>query len=174
MSHSQLLCSATFGLGLGLGSGWVSHNQLLCSTTFGFSFDQPSIPCELKGSELLRWHWGMVNDEYRNGLYDRAIQGAVASKRESKGEVLVLDIGTGSGLLSMMCSRAGAEEVHLALSVMCEVRLQIVAAEMVEPLANTAPKIAAHNGFTNIRVHNKMSTALEVRKLFVYKGFISC
>eukprot|EP00656_Telonema_subtile_P001374 TRINITY_DN10621_c0_g3_i1.p1 TRINITY_DN10621_c0_g3~~TRINITY_DN10621_c0_g3_i1.p1 ORF type:complete len:752 (-),score=219.75 TRINITY_DN10621_c0_g3_i1:75-2330(-) len=122
----------------------VAHN----GSTFGFSFECNGSPCEMDGAGLLRWHWGMLNDEYRNGLYNEAIQAAVAKKKSQVDEMLVLDIGTGSGLLSMMCSRAGAD--------------QIVAVEMVEPLVHMARRITAHNGYHNITVHNKMSTALEL------------
>src|SRR5437763_115298 len=43
-----------------------------------------------------RWHWEMLHDEERSELYDKAIRSVV------KPEHLVLDVGTGSGLLSMM------------------------------------------------------------------------
>eukprot|EP00658_Telonema_sp_P-2_P021041 TRINITY_DN18348_c0_g2_i2.p1 TRINITY_DN18348_c0_g2~~TRINITY_DN18348_c0_g2_i2.p1 ORF type:complete len:340 (+),score=94.16 TRINITY_DN18348_c0_g2_i2:104-1123(+) len=118
-------------------------------TTFGFKFEETASPCEMDGAGLLRWHWGMLNDEYRNGLYNEAITAAIAKKKkQSDRPIQVLDIGTGSGLLSMMCARAGADE--------------IVAVEMVEPLVGMARRIISQNGFENITVHNKMSTALEV------------
>src|SRR6202008_1935184 len=48
------------------------------------------------------WHIPMVNDEERNQAYDLALRRAV------KPGDLVLEVGTGSGLVSMMAARAGA------------------------------------------------------------------
>jgi hypothetical protein len=62
-----------------------------------------------------------------------------------------LDIGTGSGLLSMMAARAGAE--------------RIVACEMNERLAATADEIIALNGYDKqIDLFSKKSTQLKVGK----------
>jgi len=52
-----------------------------------------------------RWHFEMLHDEERAVRYDKAITQLVS--RDS----LVLDVGTGSGLLAMMAARAGAAEV---------------------------------------------------------------
>ena len=92
------------------------------------------------------WHFEMLNDGERNNAYERAIARAVAELDE---DALVLDIGTGSGLLSMMAARAGARNV--------------VACEMVKPLARVAEKIVAQNGYADrIRVVPKKSTRLEL------------
>ena len=56
--------------------------------------------------QVPRWHFIMLSDEYRNAAYDAAICRAV-----KPGDV-VLDIGTGSGLLAMMAARAGAGHVY--------------------------------------------------------------
>jgi len=122
----------------------VAHN----GSQYAFKFAQPAKPCDIDGAPLLRWHWGMVNDEYRNGLYNEAIQAAMAKISAKTENPMVLDIGTGSGLLSMMCCRAGAKEV--------------VAVEMVEALAVKARDIIQANGYDCVTVHNKMSSALEV------------
>ena len=54
--------------------------------------------CHLRGSFL--------QDEQRNAAYQGAIQRAVALLRASReGSVTALDIGAGSGLLSMMAAR---------------------------------------------------------------------
>uniref|UniRef100_UPI0037E70DDB protein arginine N-methyltransferase 9 n=1 Tax=Semicossyphus pulcher TaxID=241346 RepID=UPI0037E70DDB len=54
-----------------------------------------------------RWHFLMLNDHGRNRKYQQAIQKAVQS-----GCNTVLDIGTGTGILSMCAKKAGAAEVY--------------------------------------------------------------
>ena len=50
----------------------------------------------------------MVLDRQRNDAYQAAIQAAVARKRASGcADILALDMGAGSGLLSMMAARWG-------------------------------------------------------------------
>jgi len=89
------------------------------------------------------WHFGMLNDQARNDAFERAIAKAARGRR------LVLDIGTGSGLLAMMAARAGAERV--------------VACEANTPLAQVAARIIARNGYADrITVVAKRSTQLAV------------
>ncbi len=88
-----------------------------------------------------RYHFSMLDDRRRNEVYDAAIRKAVAGNRT------VLDVGTGSGLLSMMGVRAGAEHVYT-----CEV---------IEPIAEIARTVIADNGFAErITVINKRSSDL--------------
>ncbi len=76
------------------------------------------------------WHAAMMNDTERNDAFEKAILRAV----ELRGaQAQVLDIGTGSGLLSMMAARAGAEH--------------IVTCEIVPAIARAAEKIIAANGY---------------------------
>ncbi len=94
-------------------------------------------------SMIPAWHFPMLGDRARNDAYQRAIEKAV------EGDSIVLDIGTGSGLLSMMAARAGAKHV--------------IACEMVKPLAEVAERIVASNGYADrITVVAKQSTQLEV------------
>jgi len=89
------------------------------------------------------WHFPMVNDTARNEAYRRAIERAV------RADMVVLDVGTGTGLLAMAAARAGAAEV--------------VACEMVPPIAAVARDIVAANGFGDrIRIEAKRSTELAV------------
>jgi tetratricopeptide (TPR) repeat protein len=89
------------------------------------------------------WHFAMLNDRTRNDAFERAIAKATRGRR------LVLDIGTGSGLLAMMAARAGAERV--------------VACEANTPLAQVAARIIARNGYADrITVVAKRSTQLAV------------
>ncbi|MGH3379865.1 MAG: 50S ribosomal protein L11 methyltransferase [Actinoallomurus sp.] len=90
-----------------------------------------------------RWHWEMLHDEERSELYDKAIRHVVSP------EHLVLDVGTGSGLLSMMAARAGAREV--------------IACEGQPAVADVARKVIRRAGHDDvITVVPKMSTAMRV------------
>jgi tetratricopeptide (TPR) repeat protein len=89
------------------------------------------------------WHFAMLNDEARSDAFARAIAKAAPGRR------LVLDIGTGTGLLAMMAARAGAA--------------RIVACEAIRPLAQVATRIIAQNGYSDrITVVAKRSTELAV------------
>jgi len=90
-----------------------------------------------------RWHFPMLNDETRNDTYDRAIRKSVNA------DSVVLDIGTGSGLLSMMAARAGAKHVYTF--------------EGSVVIADKAREIIALNGFADkITVIASMSTTASV------------
>ncbi|XP_037087063.1 protein arginine N-methyltransferase 9-like [Pollicipes pollicipes] len=56
-----------------------------------------------------RWHFTMLNDSVRNTSYRRAVRAAVSRLRDGD---LVLDVGAGTGLLSMMAVEAGASSVY--------------------------------------------------------------
>ena len=85
------------------------------------------------------WHFAMLNDVDRNEKFDAAIRAAVARVRAASAAasadnpVCVLDLGSGSGLLAMMASRAGADVVH--------------AIEQSDLLSEVGPSIVARNGF---------------------------
>ena len=92
------------------------------------------------------WHVTMMNDNYRNSKYLEAIKLAV---NDISDDSLVLDIGTGSGLLSMMAIANGAREV--------------VACEITNTIAKIAKKIIHKNGYAEkITVINKKSTELKI------------
>lgn len=54
--------------------------------------------------EVNLWHYSMLNDESRNQFFWDALQNVVKGQR-------VLDLGSGSGLLSMMAAKLGASSV---------------------------------------------------------------
>lgn len=53
-----------------------------------------------------RWHYDMVQDTIRNDAYNQAITQAIELRRVMSHEAVhVLDMGAGSGLLSLMAAR---------------------------------------------------------------------
>ena len=89
------------------------------------------------------WHTPMMNDHLRNDAYLAALQLVV------KEDTHVLEIGTGSGLLSLIAARCGAEKVTTC--------------EMSPLIAATAMEIIAANGAADtIKVIANKSTNLEV------------
>ena len=92
------------------------------------------------------WHIPMLNDVRRNDAFERAVRAAIET---SGRDALVLDIGTGSGLLSMMAARAGARK--------------IVTCERIPVIAETAERIIASNGYEKqISILNMASTGIVV------------
>ena len=85
-----------------------------------------------------RWHFEMLHDEERAIRYDKAITQLVSS------DSLVLDVGTGSGLLAMMAARAGAAEVVAceAQPFVAEVAGQIIAAAGYSDVVMMVPKLS--------------------------------
>ncbi|XP_061863383.1 protein arginine N-methyltransferase 7 isoform X3 [Colius striatus] len=91
----------------------------------------------------------MLHDKDRNTKYYQGIRAAVCRVKERGEKAIVLDIGTGTGLLSMMAASAGADFCY--------------AIEVFKPMANAAVKIVEKNGFHDkIKVINKHSTEVTV------------
>ena len=88
----------------------------------------------LSSSLVQRWHFPMLNDRTRNSLFQAAIVGHLTRVQRRT----VLDIGTGTGLLSLMASKAGAERVY--------------ACEASEVMAITAREVFIHNEEDGARV----------------------
>jgi tetratricopeptide (TPR) repeat protein len=92
------------------------------------------------------WHLKMLADHERNDAFEKAIQRAI------KPDSVVLDIGTGSGLLSMMAAKYGAKQIYT-----CEASSHI---------AEVAQKIIEKNGFKEkVSVFNLKSTQLTQKEL---------
>lgn len=97
----------------------------------------------IQAKEVPSWHVRAVNDRERNCAYDEALRRAVTA------DDLVLDVGTGSGLIAMMAARAGAKAV--------------VTCESNPTLARIARETVARNGFAErVAVVSKRSTELAV------------
>ncbi|XP_075833230.1 protein arginine N-methyltransferase 7 [Microtus pennsylvanicus] len=91
----------------------------------------------------------MLHDKDRNIKYYQGIRAAVSRVKDRGQKALVLDIGTGTGLLSMMAVTAGADFCY--------------AIEVFKPMADAAMKIVEKNGFSDkIKVINKHSTEVTV------------
>jgi type II protein arginine methyltransferase len=90
-----------------------------------------------------RWHFAMLNDLERNEAFAVALDNVVPQGAH------VLDIGSGTGLLSMMVARAGAASVTTC--------------EQNPTLAELARQIVARHGLSDvITIVPKMSTDLVV------------
>ncbi|NXG10222.1 ANM7 methyltransferase, partial [Sakesphorus luctuosus] len=91
----------------------------------------------------------MLHDKDRNVKYYQGIRAAVSRVKERGEKAIVLDIGTGTGLLSMMAASAGADFCY--------------AIEVFKPMAKAAVKIVEKNGFADkIKVISKHSTEVTV------------
>uniref|UniRef100_A0A3B5ANT6 Protein arginine N-methyltransferase n=1 Tax=Stegastes partitus TaxID=144197 RepID=A0A3B5ANT6_9TELE len=91
----------------------------------------------------------MLHDHDRNQKYYEGIRSAVSRVRARGQKVVVLDIGTGTGLLSMMAATAGADFCY--------------AVEVFRPMAEAARSIVEKNGFSDkIKIINKHSTDVTV------------
>ncbi|XP_031348627.1 protein arginine N-methyltransferase 7-like isoform X1 [Photinus pyralis] len=91
----------------------------------------------------------MLHDTERNQKYYEAIKLAINKMHSLGRPAKVLDIGTGTGLLSMMAVKCGADSV--------------IACESFSPIADCAKKVVALNGFGDrIRIINKQSVDLTV------------
>lgn len=94
-------------------------------------------------SAVPRWHFPMMRDKVRNDAYATAIRLMIRPEHN------VLEIGTGSGLLAMLCARAGAR--------------QVTTCEMVPEIAAAARRVIDDNGLgERIRVLSKRSQEIEV------------
>ena len=71
-------------------------------------------PTRPRHAHIPRWHFDMLMDDQRNECYMKAIKSAIESKRAfgyKDKELFVLDVGAGTGILSMMAAKAGADKV---------------------------------------------------------------
>ncbi|KAL5493356.1 hypothetical protein EMCRGX_G014525 [Ephydatia muelleri] len=94
---------------------------------------------------VMRWHFLMLNDLSRNMAYANAVDRAVSRRPDC----CVLDIGSGTGILSMMAARSGAKMVS--------------ACDFNETLFSLSRDIVAANGFEGrVNIIHALSTSLTV------------
>ena len=97
-------------------------------------------------STVSRWHFSMLLDNDRNSKYQQAIAKAV---KKLGPEDLVLDIGTGTGLLACFAAQSGAKKV--------------IGCEANAPIAKVAYNIVKRNGLDEqIRIVLRHSTDLVI------------
>ncbi|AFK56531.1 50S ribosomal protein L11 methyltransferase [Tistrella mobilis] len=84
---------------------------------------------DILARDVPKWHFSIIRDQRRNDLYEAAL------KRLVRPGSHVLEIGTGTGILSMMAARAGAERVTTC--------------EMNPSVAEAATRIIAKNGYAD-------------------------
>ena len=78
----------------------------------------------------------MLHDTVRNNVYEKAIEKNIAHFQKLTGRApVVLDVGAGTGLLSMMAKRSGAE--------------QVVGCEMFDTMASVATQVVADNNMSD-------------------------
>ncbi|XP_051165177.1 protein arginine N-methyltransferase 9-like [Leptopilina boulardi] len=92
-----------------------------------------------------RWHFPMLNDKQRNHAFDKAIR-----KKIALGYDLVLDIGTGTGLLSLYAQDAGA--------------VKIFACESSSTMSEIARNVFHENNASAVKLISKMSTDLKIKE----------
>lgn len=90
-----------------------------------------------------RWHFPMLNDKQRNHAFDKAIRKKVALDYDT-----VLDIGTGTGLLSLYARDAGAKKIY--------------ACENSSTMTEIAKNVLHENNATQVKLIPKMSTDLQI------------
>ena len=102
----------------------------------------PSVPEWGRGHDAtLAYHARLLRDPLRLDAYDRAIRALVRP-----GDV-VLDLGSGTGVLAMLAARAGAARVHAIESM---------------PVAELSRHLIAANGLADIvKVHRADATRME-------------
>lgn len=105
----------------------------------------------LRNSRISEWHFPMLNDNKRNEIYFQALRSYITE------DTVVLDIGAGSGLLSMMAAKLGAKHVF--------------AIESNANLAKCMKKIIAKNNLNKkITIINKNSHLIKLRTDISHKA----
>lgn len=101
--------------------------------------------------QIARSNFGdMIYDYDRNDKFSDGLKYFIDHLKKDNKKVHVVDIGTGTGLLSMMAAKHGADD--------------ITAVEVFNPMAITAEKVIAKNGFSDrIKVIHSRSTEVDSR-----------
>ncbi|KFD65874.1 hypothetical protein M514_07041 [Trichuris suis] len=110
---------------------------------------------DLRAHFVRQWHFKMLNDVERNRSYQKAIQRAVDTGRVNT----VLDIGCGTGILSMMASKAGAKTVY---ACECNSLMAQIAREVIKDndLKNSITVYSLHS--MDLNVGQEMSSQADL------------
>ena len=92
---------------------------------------------------LSTWHFDMIDDEVRNKAFSAAIK-ARADEVEGDGNWRAIDLGCGSGILSMITMQSGAQHV--------------TACDNNTHLVEVAKDVIRSNGFKCGRKRGKVSS----------------
>lgn len=106
--------------------------------------------------DLARSAFGdMLLDDDRNERYKQALITVIQEKHAKGEQANVVDIGTGSGLLSLLAAQAGADSV--------------TAVEVFTPMAEVAEQIFKKNGYgEKIELLKSRSTDCHAREIFLF------
>lgn len=131
----------------------MSHSNYELSNLEDFIGDQDKLENDIDDYEqnVARASFGdMVNDYERNELFFKGIKKAIQNlKLKNESPIYALDIGCGTGLLSIMAIKSGADKV--------------LACETFKPIADCAQKIINLNGFgEKIKIIPKQSNQLMI------------
>lgn len=106
---------------------------------------------KLYRSWIPRWHFGMLNDQQRNQAFADAIS------KTNLNNKTILDIGAGSGLLSMLAAQQNVKHIY--------------SCEAIPPIAFKAQDIISKNGFADrITIIPKASFELKVGEDLPHKA----
>ncbi|XP_071172911.1 protein arginine N-methyltransferase 7-like [Mytilus edulis] len=144
-SFSRFICHYRFESHLNMSSFVSSINHISGKSSWVMQDENYDYHQEIARSAYA----DMLHDTERNKKYFLALGKAIQLKRDKGEKVHVLDIGTGTGLLSMMAASLGADTV--------------TACEAFKPMADCARKIIQQNGYGNkIKLIPKRSTGVSV------------
>lgn len=103
----------------------------------------------LKNQLVERWHFPMLNDNTRNKCYQKAIH---KWHEDGNKDGRILDIGTGSGILSLYANQSGTS--------------QITACDRSETMIEIADSVFKANNINTIKLIPKLSTDIVVDEKF--------
>ncbi|CAF0867765.1 unnamed protein product [Didymodactylos carnosus] len=134
---------------------FISQNNVITGESEWMFLDETEYDYE---QDLARSAYAdMLHDTERNVFYEKAIIKSIEKLKQLKNQIHILDIGTGTGLLSMMAARA-LEKFQVPHN-----QQRITACEIYQPMVEIAKKCIKINLLTDrINVINKRSTDLDL------------
>ena len=95
-----------------------------------------SLKSDILSKNAPAWHAPMINDNDRNNFYYSALKSVIKTSSS------VFEIGTGSGLLSIMAANLGAHEINTCEtnSIMANTAMKVIADNNLSEKINVIPK----------------------------------